>query len=842
MLSSRPPPWPGYWGRIISTLTFINLVASTPVPLKATKGSRQIPPPLEWHPNLAATVHDLHLPVEGQSTWLTLSDAPVIRHSKLEQKYQIFQLSQLVDFSNISIAGQNLKTQLDRFSGKTTEVFEGFYSRSTFMFEFYVQHNLSYSQCQTLCVTKNARMAHLRIQLMELSVLTSRFSDYTWIETNQNLTGDSYNVFFDSLVPKMLYPINEYENGSTIVFQLNNQPSQIDGPIGQRQFYFDQTSGTYYRKEPYSLRARWNNQNQIQILIPNLATSHTTHFELARCACVRDINENLKATLVANSIAQYTKSNLSPEICNIEDQRLMITNSPAMSSVDTLLKSHTVYDNNEKRLLNPSQIYPLYDDQASQSPDDQSNWHGWTNPAVQAPVEQSPMDSSLVTNRNPRLAGLSIGTGLLLKAAAFSAPYILDKQKDILNTFAKEVKGSFLLDSGTNRNWSAQSLWQDNIDFSLKDAPVNIHFQPDGINLELKDNVPELQKYSTPNIQLAQFLEKTGEDLSFVRKNIFPGLPELLLEHVMPRLQYPIRPQSRVLVEIEKAASFWKVKFLFECQRTDLDYTEVKVETLPHAEREGVLYKAKVPADQLAVSQTNQPTKHNDVTIQQKECADLLLSHSPQNILAACGEVQYESRVVTELFSLSSGSLWLIAGPAKLTHQCSSQTGVTLLLPKHFTVVYISASCDFSITHLSLHFQHARSSKLQSRTPVFRILQYDAPAQVSDEEWRIIWLSLVTALTMLTMLVLLGLAIKLVAALRSHPWWPLISAARRSERPLSVRPPSPEPPYTLESPVPPVSQVPMAKMVIDQQEEISNPAIQEFHNSGAGAKYNLTCK
>ena len=826
------PPWPGLaWPRSPthhhSPLTthqammfWLVSIFATPtiisaMPMVAPAGAESMVAPLEWHPSLPNSVHDLSLPVPGQTTWLTLTDAPVIRYSKLEQKYQVFQLSQLVDFTDLSLAGQNLKTQLSRFSGKTTEVFQEFFSRSTFMHEFYIKDDLSFLQCQTVCIAKSSTLVQQSNQLLELNVLTSRYDGYTWVDSMQNHTGQDYNIFWNTLRPSMIFPQNNLHNGTVEVFQINNQVPVPVEDIGHRQFYFDPTSGEYYRSEMYRLHVRFNNKRDVQILIPNLATSQTSEFELSRCVCVRDISENLKHTLVANNIAAFTRSTLSPEISNIEAQRLVDSGSQTMDSVENLLKSHTLYTNSENRLIHPSQLYPLHSDQPVHDQGQvnlERDWH-----------EQDTRSTS--SNRQTRLAGLaSLGSTVLWKAVAFTAPYVLDKQKDILHNFGKEIQGSFLLDSNVNQNWSSPASWQRQVDFSLKDSPISMEFQNDGVNLQLRDEQPQLQKYDTPNIQLAQVLEKTGGDLAFVKDQIFPEIPKMLLSHVLPRLSFPIRENSQVLVEIEKAATFWRVKFFFECKRTDLDFTKVEVQTLPHVLRENTLYKAEVPVDQLSVTQN--PSLHHDITLRQSKCADLLLSHTPEDILSSCGELPYQSKVVTEIFSLDEGSLWLISGPAKLTYQCSLKTAVTELLSKQFNVLFIHTSCDFSISNKGITFQQARSSQLQSIVPVLHILSYDAPVQVSSAEWRLLWLSLITTIAVSTFLGFIGLSVKAALFMRSHPWWSLWHVTPRTG--MTTRPHSPPPP----SPSSPSSPSPAST-----QEEVVFSSLQDTHNAGVAAKF-----
>ena len=781
------------------------------LPIVASSGA-QLAAPLEWHPSLQNSVHDLNLPIPSQTTSLTLTDAPVIRYSKLEQKYQVFQLSQLVDFTDLSLAGQNLKTQLNRFAGKTTEVFQDFFSRSTFMHEFYIKDDLSFLQCQTVCIAKSATLVHQSNQLMELGVLTSRYQGFTWVDGLQNHTGTNYNVYFNTLRPSMVYPQNHFQNGSVEVFQINNQvPSRVED-IGHRQFYFDPTSGTYYRSEMYNLHMRFNNKHDVQILVPNLATSQTSEFELARCVCVRDISENLKHTLIANSIAAYTRSVLSPEISNIEAQRLVDASDQTMDSVESLLKSHTLYTNKDNRLLHASQVYPLHSDQTVHDQGLVTQENGWS--------EQDSHSST--SNRQTRLAGLAaLGSSVLWKAAAFTAPYVLDKQRDILHNFAKEVQGSFMLDASVNQNWTSPVAYQKEVDFSLKDSPINIEFQNDGVNLQFKENQPQLQQYDTPDIQLAQVLEKTGGDLAFVKDQIFPEIPKMLLKHILPRLSFPIRENSQVLVEIEKSATFWRIKFLFECQRTDLDFTRVEVETLPHVEREETLYRAVVPVDQLSVTQSPSPALHHDITLQQSKCADLLLSHTPENILSECGEIKYQPKVITEIFTLDGGSLWLISGPAKMTHQCNHQTAVTELLSKQFNLLFVHTSCDFSISHKGINFQQARSSQLQSVAPVLHILSYNAPIQVSEKEWRLLWLTLLTILAVSITFFLVGLSVKAALFMKSHPWWSLWHVAARTGLP----PRADTPPPSLRTPSP------------DTQEEVVFSSLQGTHNAGVAAKF-----
>ena len=797
----------------------------SPVPTVAVAEPGQVASPgaLQWFPYMEPSSHKLHLPGESQDTTLTLSDAPIIRHSQLQEKYQLFSIKKLVDFTNVSLTGANLAVQLQRFGEDTVDVHQEYFSRSNFMFEFFITEDLGFDHCTTLCIAKQGKIVHTEPQLYELRILAPRHQGTTWCSTSQNMTGGRYHVYFDTSNPVEIYPTNMFNNESVTVYQLNDdEPAIVTGNIGNRVFYYDKTSNSYYRGERYGLKTRWSVSGDFQLLIPKLSSSHESPFDRARCVCTRDISQNLQSTLVANSMVKYTKLHLDSSLINIEAQRLKRHSNPSLSNVDTLLSTQSFYRNEDQMFLSEKDIYPLIVDTVS------------------------PANPPAVHPRHTRVAPIAgLAGSAMLKVAAYSAPYVLSNQIDVLQKFARETKGK-LLKPVSNGNWSSSGVFQNFVNHKYKDSPVNVQFNSDRVIISLKDNPPQLSQYLTPDVSQAQMVERVGQDLRFVKERLFPVLPDLMLQEVLPALPYPIRDNSQVLVQVERSASFWRLTFIMECQRKELSYTDVSVSSLPHKEENGFFYHADVPRDHLAVTQAMPSSTLQHVNLKQKQCADLLLSDTAQDVLAACGAIQFDRRIVTNILTLPHGQLFLLEGPGKLAYQCVETTAVTMLLQYQYNLVYISLSCDFSLEHAGLVFEQSKTSQLVFPVPVFLILTYNTPQSVSTAEWNTLWLSCISTAGGCLFILLIVLFAKVLTFQkqrfvtpsdmsfevdgRVHHSTPERSGESRQARdgPLAV---------SLQSYLDPQHDDSHAG-----ENAISFQQLSNFHNNGAASKFNNTKK
>ena len=132
----------------------------------------------------------------------------------------------------------------------------------------------------------------------------------------------------------------------------------------------------------------------------------------------------------------------------------------------------------------------------------------------------------------------------------------------------------------------------------------------------------------------------------------------MLANEVIPTLKYPPRKDSDILIKIEKSQSFFLLRFFIECSRTDLSYTEVNHYSLPHKKINKVLYKTLINNKLSLDSQSKSEDKGN---LADKACADLILNHTPADILNTCPEQVFNSEIILKFFDFEKGTLFLLA-------------------------------------------------------------------------------------------------------------------------------------------------------------------------------------
>ena len=113
---------------------------------------------LHWEGSQVPEKHTFQLSDSGQKVSLLLADAPIFSLHTSVNKYQLYRIDRLLDFSTFSQMGLNLKLQLSRFSRAHLNHHDGFSSAPSFQNEIFVASNLTMPECNALCISMNAHI------------------------------------------------------------------------------------------------------------------------------------------------------------------------------------------------------------------------------------------------------------------------------------------------------------------------------------------------------------------------------------------------------------------------------------------------------------------------------------------------------------------------------------------------------------------------------------------------------------------------------------------------------------------------------------------------------------
>ena len=267
---------------------------------------------LTWNSGDVPTKQQVTLESSDQTLELLFSDAVLATLHRRVPKFQIFRYDQILDFGQWSLFGFDVRQQLNRFSEKTLTFHKKFVSDTSFVYEYRFLDNLTYSHCVDVCRNYGADLPSIPLHFAEMKQFRPTLVDFFWIKTNQSVDYDkvnsrfNYKLFFDKV---QIFPTNRLLRGSTILFHYLKGEFIImaSQQLRSRSSYFDFTSNSYYRLEPYLLQSRCTLHHACQVFLPLHATSFYPSFSRAKCACVRKLDENIQNAKTAKSITDSVK-------------------------------------------------------------------------------------------------------------------------------------------------------------------------------------------------------------------------------------------------------------------------------------------------------------------------------------------------------------------------------------------------------------------------------------------------------------------------------------------------------------------------------------------------------
>ena len=694
------------------------------------------PQPLTWFGPVQPQKHKLQLEPDRRYTLeLLLGDAPVATLHHRLPKYQLYQVDRLVEMTQWSLLGYNTNLQIQRFSNQQLTVHEGFHTRPNYQNEYHFQDHLTYAQCYMHCSARQSLIINSADQLKEVLDLVPRYDGHRWLHVSQISTpvgqnSFNYSLSFDNIT---LFPRNLLTEGTNYLYHF------IDGEykvlqqklIRSRMLYWDPTSSSYYKGEPHHLLARIDGRGiNIQILISLSSATHVPHFASAMCTCVRTVHKNLKDSQLALHMVSNTQSQLMNVPQDIEAVRVRRQSLVyQLSNVPSILENRqNPYTSGVNGFLESKDIFPLLSQEPQMT-------------VLKSKTRQQELASSLI--RSKRAA--SLGMALIAKAASFSAPYVLEKSAPLLTNLAKKLKAKFYsIPSSQNINISQN--FQNFLNDKFNVSPATVQVLNDRLVLHVKNYPAGILSLAQPSTKQAQLVGLAANQLKTVRDIVIPQLPNLLIQNIIPTLPYPLKPNSKILVKVDKSLSFYVWRFYFEVVRNDLSFTNISSFSLPYKKEQRSLLKAQINQQLLNM---NLLAKDDKGTKNEKDCVNKVLSSVPSNLLGSCSSEQFVPNLITSAFTLSHGDIKLLLGPGTLHLDCHHKSAEVVTLTYEYNLFYISHSCSFNLEHDHLHAHVRASSQDLNLFSAPLILGFNVPHFMSTRQQIIHWLIVISTIVAL---------------------------------------------------------------------------------------------
>ena len=162
--------------------------------------------PLRWSRYQSPTFHKIFSNSQT-SLSLFLTDGPVVRVKSSESKLRLFQNTQIIDISKLSLSAHNLKRSVDLLRSSELTFESNFHSIHDGKFEYFLKQNVGFHQCESICSFQNSQMLFDFYQLQPVIQLFGSSDNLDiskiWVQTNQSQSkSTSYGVNYEIYMSK----------------------------------------------------------------------------------------------------------------------------------------------------------------------------------------------------------------------------------------------------------------------------------------------------------------------------------------------------------------------------------------------------------------------------------------------------------------------------------------------------------------------------------------------------------------------------------------------------------------------------------------------------------------
>ena len=731
--------------------------------------SLSLEPPFPWTPSQKPVIVDLDIDnTLGNESFtehlsLHLTTAPIVRYRRIDFKRQILQAYRILDISELSLLGSQIKVHQNRFNMLTSlQVNDGFMTRKYLSREFLIKDNIEYNTCNSLCINQGATMIDNKDAYDELQQLTPRYKGMTWLYTSQNVQLDNFDAEYDVQFGNISL-LTEYEKlgfNDMKIFYLNDNQSleqiQLDEIGVSTNYWSSLNKGRYYQKTPLQLQVNFQQpQNAINMYVPIPTHSLLPRSFYARCVCSRSLLMNTKKLDQAKDIlkSSLTFQHNTPQ--SLEFLRLKRHGPPSGSSIHSLLQNDKVAS--ISKLISVSDIHPLLVDSIPQNLScsaKQCTLHDDPNQSTKSQESTLtllnhifPQHNLDIFHRGKRAILASVGTSVFLKALTISSPYLIQSAAKPFQKLVNEFKDSKHLYEDPNMQFVNISQLNSYLKVHFSNTPLKMRYAKNKFEIVLNHQFPTITAYTTANVAFANDLKRASELLAFFKDILETEIPKIIIHSIIASLDFPLS-HNPVIFDLYHSASFIVFRTYFEIIRLDQPVETTRLIALPHKQLGTNLHFYKTSnysLDQQQLSGTE--------SIQSSQCFNEMSSSTPTP-LHACPQIQKPTNVLARLIMLKSASLFQIQGPSTVKISCEGHMSDTIKLGSDINLLLISNSCTLSLNYKALTKIFDKTSQQLSSFKFKQLLSYNLPQYNTFQQKVFFYISVLATVTALILLIL----------------------------------------------------------------------------------------
>ena len=263
---------------------------------------------------------------------INMPDAKLIYSTTLEESRQIFAVSKTLDFSELSVANENLLLSLQTLTRQN-------YLENFDNYRFYIDTEIHLSsvrmpfrQCQRHCLKGGASMIDTPSAFFK--IINSFSPDSLWINPHVNASNTEYSIYLDTI---QVYPKNDLGIGNPNVYYFKDMKRKLILTIGKGYSYYSPHSESYWLEHFYRLQTAMTREGKAEIYIPEderfLTPQEFHHY----CACYRTPSISTKIFNDLKREIKHFEHQKSKLNLGIEPERLQ---NASMGSLLPILKPY----------------------------------------------------------------------------------------------------------------------------------------------------------------------------------------------------------------------------------------------------------------------------------------------------------------------------------------------------------------------------------------------------------------------------------------------------------------------------------------------------------------------
>ena len=746
-------------------------------------GAAKPPKPLNWTPGMTPQIHNMFKTIDGQSLDIILTSAPVLRLKAIEHEIQLKCFEQVVDLTQPGRFAHNLRREIRSLRESEIKLKSDFVISSNSNIEFFLgQQQMSYLDCNTLCITKNSRVVD---DLGQISQWLQLFGEEKirkfWVNSiqNQSVSGSSYYSASYSLKVLMngtqvkVFPKSDFNNEETDCFTFRDHKVEKCSDItnlGAMTLYFEQhgNDNVYYNRHLYNLALQvklngWyqelNIENKVnltmadyhlntlkfQTFIPRPNNIKKLPMELATCLCNRHRNVTNSKIRLARSTLQEADLVLSQVPLGLETARIKGHGNQHLSSVAELLQDRA----NEQRrtpvdqYLRFNDIYDLFVNSSDwiRTHNGSSNIslvEQWLSGYPNHREQYTPITRELTSLRKDNLisqqsqqpqqpqalvGSVSLGA---LKLFSIGAPYLYDHTSEVVGKIMTEHKGFWIKPDLSPGNMVSAEQFHDYLNGAFsKMTGASFSVGNDRLNVAYPEITFLSQGSSLLHDNDINEFSLKALQLQILTQKLKQKLPNILVTRLLSEVAGELVKNSSVFVEILESKSFLSFRLYYQSIIKSSTLTNYKFYTLPHAKKGKEQFFFQIANVSINMEK--------DLYLSSKqskyfECVKAVMGNVPLTLEDKCIEKSRVVGLIEHALVFKDSYTLMIQGPGVLHYSCNSEPASMYAIHEQVILFLIHDSCNLhGVFADSIQYHFKAKNNYRGNFTVLPLLKYKVP-------------------------------------------------------------------------------------------------------------------